>query len=408
MINHKFLRFVTFLLGCLSFQASASLFENIESRVSGFGTLALVHGGDDELGFRKSLANEGAFGDWQLESDSVLGLQLDTNYSDRLSSTLQLVAKSRLSDRLSDNLEWGFFRYDKEYGGTVRIGRLALGLFMMSEYKDVGLAYNWVRPPVEMYGLLPLFNFDGIDYNYPFTVNDNRLELKVGLGQSEILVDLQGVESDVDIDAMAISTLSYYVGDAKFRLTAASARLQTIDSDALDLLVENLAPIPGFESLINAFTIDGDWVNYFSLGYQQQWQSWLLLAEATYLDSKTPIFLSSRSGYIHLGKRVDNLTFYSTISTVRNVEKPYEVVIPSGTSGPLLSLLQGAQSLVKMGEMGQDTLSIGTRWDIYPTVAVKFQWDRSWIPDNKAFLWDRRAAGDSVMDTFTINVSFTF
>lgn len=408
MVNRNFIRFVIFLLSCLSVQAAASLFDNLESRVSGFGTLALVHGGDDELGFRKSLANEGAFGDWQLESDSVLGLQLDTNYSDRLSSTLQLVAKSRLSDRLSDNLEWGFIRYDKEYGGTVRVGRVALDLFMMSEYKDVGLAYNWVRPPVEMYGLLPLFRFDGIDYSYPFTLNDDRLELKIGLGRSKILVDLQGVESDAEIDAVAISNLSYFVGDATFRLTAASARLKAIDSKAFDIFVENLALIPGYEAFIEPFQVDGERIDYFSLGYQQRWQDWSLISEITYLDSKTPIFLSSRSAYIHIGKRIADATFYSTVSTVRSTDKPYDLTIPVGTVEPLLSLLQGAKSLLDMGAIGQDTIAVGARWDIYPTVALKAQWDRSWIPEDKAFLWDRKARGGSVMDTFTLNVSFTF
>lgn len=408
MLKRKLLRIATFFLGCLSFQASASLFESLESRVSGFGTLALVHGGDDELGFRKSLANEGAFGEWQLESDTVLGLQLDTNYTDRLSSTLQLVAKSRLSDRLSDNLEWGFIRYDKEYGGTVRVGRVALDLFMMSEYKDVGLAYNWVRPPVEMYGLLPLFNIDGIDYSYPFTFNNNRLELKVGLGRSKILVDLQGVESDAEMDSVAISSLSYFVGDAKFKLTAASASLKAIESDTLDKFVESLSLFAGYEPLINTFQVDGERINYFSLGYQQRWQGWSLISEITYLDSKTPVFLSSRSAYIHIGKRIADATFYSTVSTVRGTDKPYDLTIPVGTVEPLLSLLQGAKSLLDMGAIGQDTIAVGARWDIYPTVALKAQWDRSWIPEDKAFLWDRKARGGSVMDTFTLNVSFTF
>jgi len=46
----------------------------------------------------------------------------------------------------------------------VRVGKLNLQTFLLSDYIEVGNLYPWVRPPEEVYGLNPMRNFPGIEF----------------------------------------------------------------------------------------------------------------------------------------------------------------------------------------------------------------------------------------------------
>ena len=60
-------------------------------------------------------------------------------------------------------LEWGFVRWLPTDTIAVRAGRMSLPVFAVSDYREVGYANVLLRPIEDVYSLIPLRRFDGID-----------------------------------------------------------------------------------------------------------------------------------------------------------------------------------------------------------------------------------------------------
>jgi len=63
-------------------------------------------------------------------------------------------------------VEWANLIYALSPDASVRIGRIVLPTFMVADSRKVGYANPWVRPPVEVYGLVPITQSDGLDASY--------------------------------------------------------------------------------------------------------------------------------------------------------------------------------------------------------------------------------------------------
>jgi len=138
--------------------AAAEADETGESRftLNGFGTLAVVHSDEDQADFvSNQLAPDGAgyTRAWSPEVDSRFGLQLTAKLTPRLTGVLQLITEQRYDESYTPSVEWANLKYDITPDLSVRVGRMVLSSFMVSEYRKVGYATPWVRPPEEVYSL---------------------------------------------------------------------------------------------------------------------------------------------------------------------------------------------------------------------------------------------------------------
>ena len=121
--------------------------------ISGFATIGLVQAGDEDYGFTRDLTRSGVFDqDNSVKQDSLLGIQLDSSFTQDWSATAQMVFRDRFDDSFEEHLEWAFVRYRANDEWSFRVGRTVVDLFALSDYRNVGFAYLWARPPVEFYG----------------------------------------------------------------------------------------------------------------------------------------------------------------------------------------------------------------------------------------------------------------
>lgn len=126
----------------------------------GFGTLGLVHSGEQEADFvANPLRSDGAgfTREWSSEVDSRLGLQLTAALTKKLTAVVQVIVEQRHDDHYQPTLEWANLKYSFTEDFSVRFGRTALPTFASSDFRKVGYASPWVRPPVELYSLVPIF-----------------------------------------------------------------------------------------------------------------------------------------------------------------------------------------------------------------------------------------------------------
>lgn len=86
---------------------------------------------------------------FRFDAESVVGLQTQAVISDKLRGTVQLVAKSY--NNYDAAIDWAYLSYNLKPNLTLNAGRFRLPLYYYSDFLDVGYAYYWVRPPVEVY-----------------------------------------------------------------------------------------------------------------------------------------------------------------------------------------------------------------------------------------------------------------
>lgn len=133
----------------------------------------------------------------RFDPESVVGLQAQVILSDRLRSTIQMVSKG--ANDFNTTVDWAYLSYDLTDDLTLNAGRFRLPLFYYSDFLDVGYAYHWIRPPVEVYNAFTA-GVEGINFYHSKLWGSVQLETQLWYGaiDSEIVVD--GAVSDFATD----------------------------------------------------------------------------------------------------------------------------------------------------------------------------------------------------------------
>ena len=124
-----------------------------------------------------------------------IGMQFYKRLSDDISFTTQLLATGEDSN-FDFNAKWGFLSWQAQPNFTVRAGRLVIPLFMLSEYIEVGYAYPWVSPPMEMYSGVPLDSWSGMDFSWTGYRGDWDYRVTTALGTVDQQIWVGGITDD--------------------------------------------------------------------------------------------------------------------------------------------------------------------------------------------------------------------
>ncbi len=154
---------------------------------SGFGTLGVVHSDTDEGQFVRGRQLTGAAdNDLEFNVDSNMGAQLTATATSWLSGTVQLLAAHRLEENIDIEAEWAFVKLAPLNGLEIRGGRMSLPTFAISDFRNVGYANTWIRPPDEVYALAILNRLEGADATYRLPIGSTSLTVSVLAGKSEL------------------------------------------------------------------------------------------------------------------------------------------------------------------------------------------------------------------------------
>ncbi len=142
-------------------------------------------------------------------------MQLDIAFNEQFHITTQWIARDHAGDFFEQNLEWAFLRWSPRSDVDIRVGRLGLDSYLLSDYRDVGYAYPWMRPPHEFYAYFPGSHFDGIDISQRYNLSGSYLTLKFfgGYVQSSTPVNdplLNRIFPDINALASQLTTVNNY------------------------------------------------------------------------------------------------------------------------------------------------------------------------------------------------------
>jgi hypothetical protein len=352
---------------------------------NGYATLGVVHSDEERADFLGSLLVEsgaGATDAWSAEVDSRVGAQLTATFTPALSAVVQVVSEQLADGTYTPHLEWANLKYQISPDASVRVGRIVLPSFLVSDYRKVGYANPWVRPPNEVYSLVPITTSDGIDGSFRWLTGSFTHTIQAYLGQGDLEIPSGGTAKGRDSMGFSATT-------AHGALTARAAFQQTrLTIESMNVLFDAFRQFgPEGEALAGQYDADGGPFRFYSVGGQYEQANWFLMAE--WGGSESDSVVGKRSAwYVSGGYRFADFTPYLTYSTVTSPPPHSDPGLTVAAYPPEAAAaaagLNAALNGLLASKPKQDTISIGLRWDFAQNLDLKLQLDHSRLGSGSA------------------------
>jgi hypothetical protein len=360
--------------------------------LNGFGTLGIVHSSADNADFVDNFFQPKGAGftrAWSPSVDSKLGLQVDARFNDQFSAVVQVTSQLQYDDSYTPSIEWANIKYQITPDISVRVGRTVSSLFMASDSSLVGYTYPWVRPPLEVYGELPISHKDGIDASYGFRVGEVTSVVKASYGQYTSKVSGGGTAKATHFFDL-VESLEY--GPSTLRFGYSSLRVDIEGSPGLDALFGGftqfgnaVSVIPGLQaigaealSVARRYQVSETPYSLMTVGAKYDPGTWLLMAEWVKANGSGS-FSNAASWYVTGGYRINKVTPFVTLAEVKADTASKSGIsttgLPPDLAGAATELNGGLNAVINEFAWTQKDLSAGVRWDFMRGTDLKLQYD---------------------------------
>ena len=365
-------------LACAAFAHADDAMSKPNWSLSGFGSAGAAysnHADGDYITSALKPDGVGASGRWSTSLDSRLGAQLNFTANDQWSAVLQAVSEQRLDYSYRPVVEWANIKYQATPDLALRVGRIALPMFLAADYRKVGYAFPWARTPVEVYGVIPLTSSDGIDATYRFNRGPLKNVTQAFFGQTRLALPAGG--------AIEAKRLAGFANTTEYG--AASVRVSMLRTDlSVDILrnffdgLRQFGP-PG-AALAERYALDNKRVTAVSIGANYDPGRWFVMSEMGRMRTRS--LLGDTTGlYATAGYRLGNFTPYLAYARVKadsaTTEPGLDVTRLPPAAASAAAVLNGRLNALLTTVPVQRTISIGTRWDCMTDVALKLQLDHA-------------------------------
>ncbi|GGY81726.1 porin [Pseudoduganella plicata] len=382
---------VASILGALSLaQAQAATLGNENLTISGFGTLAAAKSNSEDVRFNRDNQREGTAGTTTFGLDSNLGLQATYTFNDKISATAQVLTRKMTGDTFTTELAWAFVKYKVTDEFSVRVGRVVVPSFLISDYQNVGYANTMMRPPVEMYGQNKIENADGLDIDWQHSFGDTNVTAQavVGISRGKTYVASNGTEPRYQAGTTGLA-ISAEHGPVTLRVAHVQVKLKSPDATTLRSLTNTVAAV-GFPQLAEDMgLVEAKRIAFTSVGLLADWHNIVVQAEYGMRRAKDPVYLTDTNGwYTMAGYRFGKILPYYAHAKYQGKGSN---ITPPAALARIPALNAAVTGLMAGGSQSSDT--VGVRWDFAKSAALKVQVDRVKDGSTNGFLRPLTAAG---------------
>jgi hypothetical protein len=215
----------------LSIATSMSLADGISTSVTGYGTVGGTFTSDaDYAYFHNETELTGASNSFDVGLDSRIGVQAVVSFDSQWSVTGQELAKLRGSDNFDPGTEWLFAQYQPDSDLKLRLGRVVLPAFLLSDTLNIGYAAPWFNAPNDVYYAEPYEYLDGAQVLWQHSLGPFQLALEGTYGETDATLGIAGTQviakSKNTFDAVvSLSWRNLLIRYAETRLNSATTVL---------------------------------------------------------------------------------------------------------------------------------------------------------------------------------------
>lgn len=362
-----------------------------DAQWSSFGTLGITLSDSDNYGYRTDISHESAVfsGDIDFRALSLLGGQVEKSFNDEFDFVGQVVLRELNDPDMLDYVSMAFLRYKPSAKWSLKVGRLMPDLFMITEYRNINIAYTWANVPNETYGIAPFKYLDGAEVVYSQRVPDGTLNLKFFAGESQAVATSSKTFTD-KVKLNDLFGLSVIYDQNEWNLQARYTQAALGDNKSSNLITDQINMIPDFlwpnkPSIINRLSTTDKKAKYLSLSGQKYWQSWLFSFELARISSESDLTATLNNGYVSAAYQHNEHTYYGVFG--KTSSDYYHFNEPGVNNNLFPELIAAINQTMNFYSSNQQTISLGWRWDINPTMASKLQFNLTDIKAGGATLW---------------------
>ena len=382
-MSHKLIHVVLLVIALHAVGARAQEAETPLFSFNGFGTLGVAHSSENKADFTSSIFKPNGAGyshAWSADVDSLIAVQASANPTRRLSAVLQVISEQRYDGSYRPHVEWANIKYEVTPDFSLRVGRVVLPIYMLSDTRKVGYAMPWVRPPGELYAMVPVSTNDGLDASYRTSLGGGINTIQALVGQSDSSFPNYGGTSGITAQARKVRAIvdTFEHGFTTLRL----------NYEQLDVTIPELVPLfdafrqfgPEGMAIADKYEVNKLPVSVIAVGASYNPGSWFVMGEWSRVDGGTSTIGKRSAWYVSSGYRIGKFTPYVTYAQAKAdiISEPGLTVsaLPPFLAGPARTL-NATLGAVLGTKIVDTTLSVGARWDFATNAALKLQYDHT-------------------------------
>lgn len=371
--------------------------------------------------FQRATDSDGTF-----SRDSVLGAQVDVQFTPEWSATVQAKAapSMRRDSRWDLNASWAFVSWRPNNDWLVRAGKLRIPLYLASENLDVGQSYDLARLPTDMYSISPTTDVIGLFLTRNWVLGDADLSLDAYTGGARIWNRFYTRDTGASYSEFSTRVsgvvLTWRGDETTLRMGWHHAATQPRGPNGFISTARYNAVMPG----VGYYTPEGSPSeisnDIITVGVDLQLPgNWRVMAEVgRNVQHKTDFGANTLGGYVAVLKNLDRWTPYVVVSALKSVGAPrrlQEALSQSSVPAfiPQADVINAGQRMLAdaVSFYDQHSLALGTSFSLSPRSKIKAEWLRTWV-DKGSIMIDSPAFGASVsdetVDVFSLSYSFAF
>lgn len=339
-------------------------------RFDGFGTLSTYRSDDAIASMRPDGRNASAsLRDWRFDGDSQLSAQLTLNPNGPLRLVWQVLAKDDIVLRFRPRTEWLYLAWESTTPLSLRAGRLALPVFLLSETRNLAYAQTNVRPYSSLYQLNPISKIDGLGAIWRQALGPGELSLDAVHGRAQ--VDL----TTGRVKARAITALAaqWRQGSWSLRLGRSDYQLDAqlpVTLAQLQVLASGATGCSNCAQVLAARAPAQTRASIQTLGFTVEQGAWSWSAEWTQRRSDSILVADADGWYAQLARRIGAFTPFLGIGQTRFVEAPLGFQTLA-SAPPAAQAANAAFDRFLQSATGRRSWQAGLRWDCAENLALK-------------------------------------
>lgn len=397
----------------------------VDYTLAGFATLGYARSGE-RFQYLRYIDKQGT-----LKADSLIGLQGEAKFDPQWSATAQIVASAPRTrdDGVEATVRWAFASYRPNNDWLLRAGRLRPPVLINTQNAEVGMTFDQVRLPVEVYSLSPVYDLDGAAFTRTWIGNESETVLDGYLGVSKVKFRIpfqrdanQTIFPDrylsEKVNFMGL-VVSHNSGPLLLRAGMHHAVIQAEKERPFHDFLPRSFPGPSpFGGVLFApgKAIDSISVNVLTFGADWRHGNWRLSGEyGQSVINDTQPGIGDKRAYVTIARAFELWTPYVSFARILSASenrKYYRALkatpVPLGAQGsPLFVPGNFHQILADRVQLyDQYSVMIGAAYNLSLTSKLKFEWMRTRIGMGSALVdGDVRHQGFNVLSV-SYNVTF--
>lgn len=390
----------------------------VDFSYNGFSTSAYSELDEKGVLYKSSTNTDGIDSKGTFEYDSIVGLQATMRFAEQWSITAQGLVRQQTDGDIGANIDWAYLKWEPISNLSIRAGLTRPPTFMYSDSVFVGYANTWARPPIEVYGISPVYVLQGIDAVWRQQVGPVRLTVQPYAGTSVLeQPDNAGGEYELDVkDWYGVAVTGEY-GDVTVRVGYGDKTYE----DELPSLValKNGLAARGYPELAAELGMKDSKSPILNVGLQYDNASHFVLAEYAHRGSKSIAVAELSGAYVTVGTRLGGFTPYATVGRLRvdSARSNNDIQITSSMSPALrasLTALDGYVDSIAALVSDQDSYAAGVRYEmpnfsVLSGLVLKAQIDHIEAKDGgKGFFGAAPANFDGTANMYTLSLDLVF